>query len=282
LKRWKGRGDYEETAAISDGLDDEELTARICLRIMERSVVTNDAIDRLFLKRLVVADEEEEEEDVTTATVAVEEVVLEERRMRRNRKERIRRNKLRIQADLAAIERKFDDDIKELLRYSHLTTEVGEERRSKRQRGALFWKKLSGGSSSSTTDEKNSLLDDDDVEDAPTAETATAVAFAHGGGGEAGSTTAAASTTASSTASAVTANSAATSSSESDLASAMFPTAEVSDGGQATGRKLATHEVFALRILATTKQRIAVLQNLPQLGGGGGGGSEDATAPKDD
>jgi hypothetical protein len=38
-----GRDDYS--------LNDEELTARICLRILERSVVTNDAIDRLFLKR---------------------------------------------------------------------------------------------------------------------------------------------------------------------------------------------------------------------------------------
>ena len=37
-------------------MDDEELTARICLQILERGVVTNDAFDKLFLKRLAEDD----------------------------------------------------------------------------------------------------------------------------------------------------------------------------------------------------------------------------------
>lgn len=44
-------------------LDDEELTARICLRISERSVVTNEAIDKLFLKRLVTGEDDRGEDD---------------------------------------------------------------------------------------------------------------------------------------------------------------------------------------------------------------------------
>ncbi|KAL7527292.1 hypothetical protein ACHAXR_004297, partial [Thalassiosira sp. AJA248-18] len=130
-----------------EDLDDEELTARICLRILERSVVTNDAIDKLFLKRLASAEDVNEEEQgggggggvvhaTTTTTTNIEDVIAEESRKRlRRRQERQRAYKLRIQADLAAIEKKFDDDVRELLRYSNLTTREGEERRGRRKRG---------------------------------------------------------------------------------------------------------------------------------------------------
>mmetsp|Transcript_33294 Transcript_33294/g.58398 ORF Transcript_33294/g.58398 Transcript_33294/m.58398 type:complete len:153 (+) Transcript_33294:412-870(+) len=73
----------DEDTTNNDRLDDEELTARISLRILERSGMTNYVIDRLFLKELVSA----EEEDATTASA--EKGVLEERRMRRNRQDRV-------------------------------------------------------------------------------------------------------------------------------------------------------------------------------------------------
>ena len=73
----------DEDITNNDSLDDAELMARICLRILEQGVVTNDVVDRLFLKGLVSA----EEEDATTASA--EKGVLEERRMRRDRQNRM-------------------------------------------------------------------------------------------------------------------------------------------------------------------------------------------------
>lgn len=201
-------------------LDDEELTARICLRILERSVVTNGAIDRLFLHRLA---QDEEERDVTSAECAKE-----ESRKRRKRQERQRRRKLAIQADLRSIEEEFDDDIRELLRYSNLATKEGEDRRSKRKRGAFFWKKNGRG------DSKNN--DESKADDFPTG----------------------------------SADEDANAPSEADLAATIFAMPD-GEGSSNSQRKLAVHEVFALRILATTKQRIASLQALPQLGGGSDG-----------
>ena len=73
-----------------------------------------------------------------------------------------------MQADLAAIQREFDDDIQELLRSSNLTTKAGEERRRKRNKAASFLKSLGGGGPE--TDVKGG-----DVDAVP------AMAFARGG-----------------------------------------------------------------------------------------------------
>ena len=43
------------------------------------------------------------------------------------------------------------------------------------------------------------------------------------------------------------------------------PKSERSSRKKSSIRKLAVHEVFALRLLASTKQRIAALQSLPQF-----------------
>jgi len=236
-------GEGSGMLAGGDDLDDDELTARICLRILERSVVTNEAIDRLFLKQLV---EEDAEDDAAATAAAVEgrDVVMEEsqqrHRQRRRRVQRQRRHKLRIQADLAAIEKKFDDDIQELLQYSYLTTKVGEERRSKRK---FLWQKLSGGSGPIAEEEDG--MGGDGAVGLPGMETPAAAAFARGGDGDEGAQTLVDS---------INSNDKA----ESERG--------VDDPKSSPSlRRLAVHEVFALRILATTKQRIESLQSLPSL-----------------
>ena len=203
-----------------NNLDDEELTARICLRILERSVATNEMVDKLFRRT------DEEDEDSSKSSLA-ENTPLK----RRRRHERQQRRKARILNDLRAIEEKFDEDIQELLRYSKFTTEEGEERRRKRQKGAFFWKKpMLHSPSSSQANE-----DYDDV----SSRVVDVTTSARGGAVDA--------------------------SEANDVAAALF---SVSDATTDTGtpkkrsppRKLARHEIVALRILATTKQRIASLQ----------------------
>ena len=244
-----------------EDLDDEELTARICLRILERSVVTNSAIDRLFLRRL--AEEEKE---------SAEDAIVEESKARRRRQERLRARKLRIQADLREIEQQFDDDIQELLRYSNLTTREGEKRRTKRKMHlrSLFREMQQ------KDDEGSSPLESDTV---------PAAAFARGGGS---STTATVHSESDDLAAAMfsmtEAISIASDESGRDGQAAATETAIIESGDTAMDdnkqqpsslNKLAVHEVFALRILANTKQRIAALQ-ASQLGGGG---SDAQTGP---
>lgn len=195
-------------------LDDEELTARICLRILERSVATNEMVDRLFRMSSDYENTSEEEEETSPGTKL------------RRRRERQRRRKNRILSDLQAIEKKFDDDIQELLQYSKFTTKEGEERRSKRKKGAFFWKK----SRLSSADQANynaSLGVNDPVLDVSTS--------TRGGGVEGSS-----------------------SDSSADVAPAFF------SEKKSPSRKLASHEVVALRILATTRQRIQSLQEMKQ------------------
>jgi len=212
-------------------LDDEELTARICLRILERSVTTNEMVDKLFRRT-------DDEEDALAASLD-ENTPLK----RRRRYERQQRHKTRILNDLQAIEQKFDEDIQELLRYSKFTTEEGEERRRKRQKGAFFWKKPML-SSSTSSDQAN---DDDDVE--VSSRVVDVTTSARGGAVD-------------------TINASVESSESNEAAAALF---SVSDATTNTttpkkkkkkkpSRKLARHEIIALRILATTKQRIASLQ----------------------
>jgi len=209
-------------------LDDEELTARICLRILERSVTTNEMVDKLFRR----TDDEED----TSASLLDENTPLK----RRRRYERQQRHKTRILNDLQAIEQKFDEDIQELLRYSKFTTEEGEERRRKRQKGAFFWKKPMLSSSTSSSDQAN---DDDEEVSSRVVDVTTS---ARGG-----------------TVDAI--NASVESSESNDVASALFSvsdatTSTTSKKKKSPSRKLARHEIIALRILATTKQRIASLQ----------------------
>ena len=226
-----------------EDIDDEELTARICLRILERSVVTNGAIDKLFLKELAKEDGEEDEKEMiergSNKSVA--------RKRRRVRRRRLRRREKRIQADLQAIEMKFDDDIRELLKYSTLATQEGEDRRNKRKRGAFFWK--SNKSSDLTDKEKR---EEEGVEISASVDKSASTATAD------------------------------TSESVEQLAADMLSeneevsspvdndTSDNSNRDVNKLRKLAIHEVFALRLLATTKQRLSLLQALPSLGEEGG------------
>ena len=276
-----------ERLEVTDDLDDEEITARICLRILERSVVTNDAIDRLFLIRLAVDDVKQQGED---GSGILEEVIFEESRKRRQRRrkrkllvqERNRRRKLRIQVDLQAIEKMFDDDIRELLRYSHLSTEDGETRRSNRRGGAFFWKNTSGSSSNISgvggdCDNSTSVTrsTNNSTESSQNVAVERIAAVVRGGGSA---------TTINGTAAIADA---VTEFSELLAAIVLSTTILSSDNGStervsecnsiATNgdnnvekllplRKLSVHEVFALRILATTKERMALLQESPDPG----------------
>ena len=269
-------------------LDDRELTARICLRILERSVTTNEAIDRLFLKRVFDDGQEDDEEECSddetrvsgtdanlpsfadTSTVSsriahddiVKSVKIARKRERqRRRKLRIR---ARIQADLRAIEKKFDDDIRELLRHggggrvdvgdgdSMVRSRAGGRLRenSGRER-SFFWRK---SSSSSSVRPRGSSGGDETPSFADVSVTRSKAAFVRGGAEEFDLTAL----------------------SESEIAAAMFSIDSVlesntqKEGAPSSSiRRLTVHEVFALRILASTKQRIASLQALSQLDDGG-------------
>jgi len=213
--------DEEELASATaslfskgNDLDDEELTARICLRILERSVATNEMVDRLFRMSSDYENTSEKEEEVSPGTKL------------RRRRERQRRRKNRILKDLQAIEKKFDDDIQELLQYSKFTTKEGEERRSKRKKGAFFWKK-SRLSSADQANDKTLTVND------PVLDVSTSTR----GGGVEGSAL-----------------------ESPDVAPAFI----TPNQKKSPSRKLASHEVVALRILATTKQRIQSLQEMKQ------------------
>ena len=185
-------------------VNDQDLTAKICLRILERSVVTNKMVDELFLKRLYGQKEDKRYD-------SIQDVKREERRKMRIQK---------IQSDLKAIEKKFDDDIRELLRHSNLTTEEGETRRKNRSNSSLFWKKNT--STSKDNDDKKSHSSE------------PVLSFSRGGGADK-----------------VVDN---------DESSSIIDANNIKAG---SGRKLAVHEVSSLRILASTRRRIASLQISP-------------------
>jgi hypothetical protein len=176
----------------------------------------------------------------------------------------------------------FDDDIRELLRYSHLSTEDGETRRSNRRGGAFFWKNTSGSSSNISgvggdCDNSTSVTrsTNNSTESSQNVAVERIAAVVRGGGSA---------TTINGTAAiadAVTEFSellAATVLSTTILSSDNGSTERVSECNSiATNgdnnvekllplRKLSVHEVFALRILATTKERMALLQESPDPG----------------
>jgi hypothetical protein len=202
-------------------LNDEELTAKICLRILERSVVTNEMIDKLFLERLYGKKDDDEEDADEEASVDT----TPQGRKQRRQERRLRRTQ-QIQADLKAIEQKFDDDIRELLRHGGLTTEAGDLRRKNRNNGSFFWSK-----------DESTTYEDDESEESYTSETTLSITR---GGGE-----------------------------EDLISTARFHTnlqesASAHERSESQSknpnRKLAVHEVSALRILASTRKRIANLQ----------------------
>ncbi|KAL3806878.1 hypothetical protein ACHAXA_002157 [Cyclostephanos tholiformis] len=290
-----------EKLETTEDLDDEELTARICLRILERSVVTNDAIDRLFLKRLAAEDIMKHQvgsggsKNITDSDTPGD-VIFDEsgKRRRRTRKrkllvqERQRRRKLRIHADLQAIEKMFDDDVRELLRYSHLSTEQGEKRRSKRREGAFFWKRssISGGGDcdSSNTDSRSSLskvgetkstlINDSTIRVGRHANSQKKavegiVAVAHrGGGATAINYTAPTADAVAECSDVYSANkfSMTEEFSESNGSSCSESTTDIIVEELLSRRKISVHEVITLRILATTKERMTLLQKSPDLG----------------
>lgn len=247
-----------------DNMDDEELTARICLRILERSVATNGAIDKLFLKRLAEEDEEGGEGDESEASV-----VEESRKRRQLRRRRLRRQELRMKADLQAIEKKFDDDIKDLLKYSKLATKEGEERRSKRKRGAFFWKK-------SSDDESTVDLNEDSVVTLERGHGDVTSKVKKGVDGGAAATALVSKNSPST--SKLSVEQLATDDSEKGGQASSSPADTADDDDDAELRKLAVHEVFALRLLANTKRRLASLQVLSQLSSG----TDEKISDKDD
>lgn len=195
-------------------LNDEELTAKICLRILERSVVTNEMVDKLFLEKLYGksdSDEEDTEEDsLGDSTPQSKKQRRQERRLRRTQK---------IQADLKTIEQKFDDDIRELLRHGGLTTVEGDLRRNNRSKNSLLWSK-----DESAYEERH---------DTESFNSETTLSLTRGGAEDFLED--------------------ATASLSPDNASSTCESGSKS-------RKLAVHEVSALRILASTRKRIANLQ----------------------
>ncbi|KAL7508382.1 hypothetical protein ACHAXN_009173 [Cyclotella atomus] len=219
--------DGMESAVImteGEGLNDEDLTAKICLRILERSVVTNEMIDKLFLERLYgKREEDEDDEDADGESTADGNAQGSKRR----RQEWRRKRSQQIQADLKAIEKKFDDDIRDLLRHGGLTTEEGDFRRKNRSSGSFFWSK-----------DEPAFTDGDGSESYSTESVLT---FSRGEGSDE------------------------LSDDETDISEM----SSVLDGNDSLSterpnskepRKLAVHEVSALRILSSTKRRIANLQ----------------------
>ena len=203
-------------------LNDEDLTAKICLRILERSVVTNEMIDKLFLERLY--GEKTDEED----SIGEDDSSSLGRKQRRH--ERRRQRSDQIQADLRAIEKKFDDDIRELLRHGGLTTHEGDLRRKSRSSGSFFW------SRDESTSTNNEDMESDSI--------GSTLPFTRGGGVEQIDITV-------------------------EMSSSTDASVEMEDGeasfskrvnNRIPRRKLAVHEVSALRILASTRRRIASLQ----------------------
>jgi hypothetical protein len=287
-----------ERLNATEDLDDEELTARICLRILERSVVTNDAIDRLFLKRLAVEDNIKHQVgnggSKNLMGRSLEEGVFDESGKRRHRtrkrklllQERQRRRKLTIQADLQAIEKMFDDDIRELLRYSYLTTEQGENRRSKRRGGAFFWKRsnnsggdncdhnntVSGSTSENIEGSKSTLMFNStsivDRHDDPRKIAIGGIVDTTNRGGDAtDANTGPAAEADTECINLYSANifSMTKESSESSLVGNGDTIGNIAEE-LSSERKLSVHEVLTLRILATTKERITLLQKHPDLG----------------
>jgi len=283
----------------ADALDDEELTTRICLRILERSVVTNEAIDKLFLKR-IMNEAEEDDDDIDDEDDDDEASVIGDITTRRQRKQmRRQRRKLRIQADLKAIEKKFDDDIRELLLHgtagangnggddnSRREDDQAKASKNGRRKRRFFFSRKS---------RRDRLFEEGDP---PRADAGESTAFfARGGAGT--STFSLRDRDAIDTLEDSSSDVAAvilsmsdfeyhrakdfsadpTAVDRGDVASASyardsFSVAPAADADATSGnignkkketrrlRKLAVHEVFALRILASTKQRIASLHLL--------------------
>jgi len=292
--------------------EDEELTARICLRILERSVVTNEAIDRLFLKSITVEDvskvDSSSRADSTDGWLDGKRNRQRRQQQQQRRRKLVRqfRRKLQIQADLQAIEKKFDDDIRELLRFSNLASKDGEERRSRRRGGAFFWKKstenrrdedsdvilgtaipINGDSSINEAERGVSLIESLGREYDDDAKSASGVAAAdfslRGGTINTGAIRSAAeSTDVNSNIYSITETTVTMNLTDSTIGNEQSRRESTKNGDimimddekqSSSVRKLAVHEVIALRILAMTKQRIASLQASPQLGGDDG---EDA------
>lgn len=196
------------TVQFQQELNDQDLTAKICRRILERSVVTNEMIDKLFLERLHEnggVNEGAKEQD--TSIRSRWRIRQEKRRMRTHQ----------IQSDLKSIEKKFDDDIRELLRHGGFSTAEGDLRRKNRS-STFFWSKV----------EPISVYNQD-----PTCESAPA--SPRGGGVRMPN-------------------------SYDYLENNHVSSKQRSDNHTVpSGRKLTVNEVSTLRILASTKRRIASL-----------------------
>lgn len=56
----------------TEGLTEEDVTAKICLRILERSCTTNEGVDKLFLRESDAKAMEEQQQDISNITQQLE------------------------------------------------------------------------------------------------------------------------------------------------------------------------------------------------------------------
>jgi hypothetical protein len=90
IRAWKRHGKFQVTGMSYDqiwdkyeqeimeeienteGLTEEDVTAKICLRILERSCTTNEGVDKLFLRESDAKALEEQEQDIANITQQLE------------------------------------------------------------------------------------------------------------------------------------------------------------------------------------------------------------------
>lgn len=62
----------QEIQHCTEGLTEEDVTAKICLRILERSCTTNEGVDKLFLRESDAKAMEEQQQDISDITQQLE------------------------------------------------------------------------------------------------------------------------------------------------------------------------------------------------------------------
>jgi len=62
----------QEIEHCTEGLTEEDVTAKICLRILERSCTTNEGVDKLFLRESDAKAMEEQQQDISNITQQLE------------------------------------------------------------------------------------------------------------------------------------------------------------------------------------------------------------------
>jgi len=238
-------------------LDDEELTARICLRILERSVVTNEAIDRLFQQRLIEEKEVPTAGDMESGSSGSASDNRIEHDFKGDRRERRRfRRESQIRAELNDIENQFDCDIRELLRRG----------------GAMGGEEVDMSDMIDSTVAVVSTKDAEGVEGEESCSEGPTIVAIKSMSEDTSNDDILLESSEDNSAHSLAKTSSPEAEVLAEIASALFPNED--DDGESDdedpvtssksvrgGRALTAYQVFALRILATTKKRIADLQH---------------------